>query len=113
MTIPPLLQHIDDEIARDRGRGEVQGQIIPLGQQNPKGIQNCFRLEIVVRSFAFQTIRAPTHKIPDFHGRFGVPRYTQHRLGFVRRRVDHFQLREDRIGLLDLFLGLHLATLVR
>src|SRR5439155_898441 len=35
-------------------------------------------------SFACQTILATTHKIPDLHGRFGVPRHAQDRLGLVR-----------------------------
>jgi len=83
------------------------------GNKIPKRIQDSIRLKIVVGRLALQTILAPTREIPEFYRCFGIPGQTQDRLGFVRCLVDHFQFREDRIGFLDLFLGLHLATLVR
>ena len=110
---PPALQNIDDKVAGDRRRRKVQVQIVPLRQEDSKRIQNPLGLEIVVGGLAFQSILAATRKVADFHGRFGVPRQSQHRFRFVGRRVDCFYLRKDRIGLLELFLGLHLATLVR
>lgn len=67
----------------------------------------------VIGRFAWQSILAAAREIAEFDRCFGVPRQAQHSRRFVGCLVDRFQLREDRVGLLDLFLGLHLATLVR
>ena len=69
--------------------------------------------EIVVGPFADQAILAATRRLADFYRCFGVQRQTQGSLGFVRRSVDGFQFVEYGVRLLDLFLGLHFATLVR
>jgi hypothetical protein len=58
--LPPLLQPIGDEVTGDLRPGQIQPQVVVLGQEDAEGGQRRLGLEVVVPGLGLGAALAPT-----------------------------------------------------
>jgi hypothetical protein len=91
----------------------IEKQLITLREEETDRGHRRLRLEVVVGRLHLHAARAPARERPHLDGRLGIQRDPQH-LGIgISCRVDRAHLREDGVGLGDLFWGCVLATRLR
>src|SRR6516165_3867914 len=113
IPLPPLLEPVHDEVAGHLRGGEVEVQLLLVGQEDAQGGQLPPRLEVVIGAPGAPAALAAARERPDEDRRLGIAGEAEGLLRAGRTAVDFRQVPEDGIGLLHFFWGRLLATVRR
>src|SRR5437870_2588174 len=100
VRLPPVAQTVHDEVAGHLRGGEVEAQLLLVGQKDPERGKFSPRLEVVVSPpGATATLATPAERA-DQDGGFGVDGHTEGILRAGRTLVSFRQVLKDSIRLL-------------